>query len=44
MATEETTLQTSDGRIIELNPQGYLLYPSDWNEEIAHIIAKKRIY
>ncbi len=36
---QENTLITRDGKVIALNPQGYLLDPADWNEEVARLIA-----
>ena len=30
-----------NGQCIELDHEGYLLEPADWNEDVAHVIAAK---
>ena len=30
-----------NGREIELDREGYLLEPSDWNEDVAHVLAQR---
>jgi len=32
---------TVDGEAIDIDHEGYLLDPADWNEEVAHVIAAK---